>query len=133
MAGALRSTNGNVAAPDITDYRVAAGNQASNGLDRRFGAGQLNIANSYHIIAAGEKNSLQDSSAGGGQAGLRGFDYDPRFGGAAGTNNDVATYYFPVQATDAQFTFALVWNLKLGSTDLFQQHRHVLQSRRPAV
>lgn len=113
MAGALRSTTGNVAAPDITDYRATAGNQTSNGLDRRFGAGQLNIANSYHIIAAGEKNSLQDSSAGGGQAGLRGFDYDPRFGGATGTNNDTATYYFPVQATDARFTFALVWNLKI--------------------
>jgi hypothetical protein len=113
MAGALRATSGNVAAPDITDYRVAAGNQTTNGLDRRFGAGQLNIANSYHIIAAGERNSLQDSAAGGGQAGLRGFDYDRRFGGATGTNNDVATYYFPVQATDAQFTFALVWNLKI--------------------
>jgi hypothetical protein len=118
MAGALRSTSGNVAAPDITDYRVAAGNQTSNGLDRRFGAGQLNIANSYHIIAAGEKNNIQDSSAGGGQAGLRGFDYDRRFGGAAGTNNDVATYYFPVQATDAQFTFALVWNLKIHGGSL---------------
>ncbi len=113
MAGALRSTSHNVAAPDISDYRVAVEDQTSNGLDRRFGAGQLNIANSYHIIAAGEKNSLQDSSAGGGQAGLRGFDYDPRFGGAAGTNNYEATYYFPVQATDAQFTFALVWNLKI--------------------
>ncbi len=121
MAGSLRSTSGNVAAPDITDYRLAVGNQTSNGLDRRFGAGQLNIANSYRIIAAGEKNSLQDSSSGGGQAGLRGFDYDPRFGGAVGTNNDAATYYFPVQATDASFTFALVWNLRIngGSTGNF--------------
>lgn len=112
MAGALRSTSGNVAAPDITDYRSTVGNQTTNGLDRRFGAGQLNVANSYRIIAAGEKNSLQDYSAGGGQAGHRGFDYDPRFGGASGTN-DLATYYFPVQTSDASFTFALAWNLKI--------------------
>jgi len=112
MAGALRSTSGNVAAPDITDYRATAGNQTTNGLDRRFGAGQLNIANSYHILAAGEKNNLQDHILGGGQAGLRGFDYDPRFGGASGTN-DLATYYFPVQAVDARLSFALAWNLKI--------------------
>ncbi|MBL8202381.1 MAG: thrombospondin type 3 repeat-containing protein [Chromatiales bacterium] len=110
MAGALRSTSGNVSGADITDYRVAPANQASNGLDRRFGAGQLNIRNSYYIIAAGEKNSLQDYGAGGGQAGLRGFDYDPRFGGASGTN-DVATYNFPVQPADSRLTFTLAWNL----------------------
>jgi len=120
MAGALRATSGNVAAPDITDYRVAPGNQTANGLDRRFGAGQLNVANSYHIIVAGEKNSLQDQAGGGGQAGLRGFDYDPRFGGASNTN-DTATYYFPVQTSDARFTFALVWNLRIhgGTVNYF--------------
>ncbi|MEO7385865.1 MAG: thrombospondin type 3 repeat-containing protein, partial [Gammaproteobacteria bacterium] len=120
MAGALRSTTGNVAAPNITDYRVAVGNQTSNGLDRRYGSGQLSIANSYHIIVAGEKNSLQDYAAGGGQASLQGFDYDPHFGGGNGTN-DVATYYFPVQATDSALAFTLVWNIYVngGSTNNF--------------
>lgn len=113
MAGAMRSTTGLVAAPNITDYRVSPANQTSNGLDRRYGAGLLNVRNSYYIIAAGEKNSLQDSAAGGGLAGLRGFDYDRRFGGAAGTN-DVGTYNFPAQATQAWLDFALVWNLYIN-------------------
>jgi len=110
MAGALRSTTGNVAAPDLTDYRVAPVNQTSNGLDRRFGAGQLNVLNSHRILLAGEKNSQQDGGASAGQAGIRGFDYDPRFGGANGTNS-TATYNLPVQASDAWLSFALVWNV----------------------
>jgi hypothetical protein len=120
MAGALRTTSGNVAAPDITDYREAVGNQTANGLDRRFGAGQVNIANSYRIIVAGEQNSLQDYAAGGGAVGARGFDYDPRFGGSSGAN-DVATYNLPVQPVDMQFSFALAWNLKIhgGSINYF--------------
>ncbi len=112
MAGALRSTS-NVSTSDITDYRVAAGNQTSNGLDRRFGAGQVNILNSYHVVAAGEKNSLQDFGAGGGQAGAEGFDYDPRFGGANATN-DVGTYNLPIQAGDAELRFALAWNVSVN-------------------
>ena len=117
MAGALRSTR-NVYAANIANYRVAAVDQASNGLDLRYGAGQVNIANSYHIIAAGEKNSLQDYSAGGGLAGIQGFDYDPKFGGKPGAN-DVGTYYFPVQAVDSVFSFALVWNVSIGSVSTF--------------
>ena len=33
----------------------------TNGLNSIYGAGQLNIYNSYHIIAAGEQNSLEDA------------------------------------------------------------------------
>ena len=113
MAGASRSTTGNVAAPNITDYRVAPANRTSNGLDKRYGAGQLNISNSYHIIAAGEKNSLEDYAAGGGQAGNQGFDYDRYFGGAS-NRNDVGTYKFPVQATDATLDFSLAWNISVN-------------------
>ena len=52
MAGADRRTaNGRGA--EITDYTV----DTSNGLDSRFGAGQVNIYNSYHILTGGEHNS----------------------------------------------------------------------------
>ena len=120
MAGALRAT-ANSSAPNIVDYRLAPSNQAANGLDVRFGAGQLNIRNSYQIIAAGEQNSLEDQPGGGGAVAASGFDYDFRFGGAAGTNNSTATYYLPVPATDGTLSVALVWNLKIaaGSTNNF--------------
>ena len=42
MAGAVRITN-NTTGNDITDYRIDAANQTLNGLDIRYGAGQLNI------------------------------------------------------------------------------------------
>ena len=42
---------------DITDYRALPVNQTINGLDKRFGAGQVNIYNSFHIVAAGEQGS----------------------------------------------------------------------------
>lgn len=119
MAGAQRTT-ANVYGANITDYRVDAANQLANGLDRRFGAGQVNVANSYHIIAAGEKNSLEDSAAGGGLAGLQGFDYDPHFGGT-NSSNTTGTYNLPVQAVNAEFRFALVWDLFVngGSANYF--------------
>jgi hypothetical protein len=113
MAGALRTT-ANTSAPNISDYRLAPANQAPNGLDVRFGAGQLNILNSYQIIAAGEQNSLEDQPGGAGAVAARGWDYDFRFGGAAGTNNSTATYYLPVPATDGTLSVALVWNLKIA-------------------
>lgn len=59
MAGAERVTH-NGSFSDITDYRIMPDNQSSNGLDIRFGAGQLNIYHSYHIISAGEQNSHED-------------------------------------------------------------------------
>ncbi len=120
MAGATRST-ANTSAPNIVDYRLAPANQAPNGLDVRFGAGQLNIRNSHQIIAAGEQNSLEDQPGGGGAVGAQGWDYDFRFGGATGTNNSTATYYLPMPATDGTLSVALVWNLKIaaGTTNNF--------------
>ena len=112
MAGASRTT-ANTSTSDITDYRAIAENQASNGLDVRFGAGQVNILNSHAIIAGGEQNSLQDFPAGNGQASASGFDYDPHFGGS-NSSNQTATYYLPTPATDGNLTAALVWNLKIS-------------------
>jgi len=112
MAGADRAT-GNSTSTDITDYRVAAADRTANGLDRRFGAGQLNISSSYHIIAAGEQNSSEDQPGGSGLIGTTGFDYDPAFGGSNGSNS-TATYYFAPTSGPARLTVALAWNLSVA-------------------
>ncbi len=114
MAGADRSTQ-NPTAANITDYRQGAVNQTQNGLDTRFGAGQLNINTSYEILIAGEQNSLED---GGGSVLWSGFDYDPEFGGAD-SSNDVANYLFSTAATAARLTVALVWNLSVDDGGAF--------------
>ena len=68
MAGASRTA--------ISGYTK----NTDNGLNNVYGAGQLNIYNSYHITAAGEQNSLQDAPGTHGNIGRYGFDYDPYFG-----------------------------------------------------
>ena len=117
MSGADRYTDNTSPDPpyalgNITDYRVKGSNQTVNGLDKRFGAGQLNIYNGYHIVAAGEHNSLEDHAAGGGLIGSNGFDYDPSFGGSGGSNT-TATYYFAQTAGPVRLAASLVWNLKI--------------------
>jgi hypothetical protein len=110
MAGADRYTR-NSEHGQITDYREKATYQSTNGLDHRYGAGQLNINNSYGIISAGEQNSLEDSFGEGGAIGTNGFDYDPHFGGSNGSN-ETASYTFTANDTDRLFSATLVWNLK---------------------
>ncbi|MCW8831249.1 MAG: hypothetical protein OQK32_06995 [Gammaproteobacteria bacterium] len=112
MAGADRETAGNTNAVDITDYR-SLGNQTSNGLDTRFGAGQVNLYNSYHLLAAGEQDSVED----GGVAFTHvGFDYDSSFGGL-NSSNTTATYSFTTSAISGQkLKAALVWNLDVLTT-----------------
>ena len=77
MAGASRTS------PNLTNNITPQGYvvDTDNGLNSSYGAGQLNIYNSYHIIAAGEQNSLQDAPGTYGNIGSTGFDYDPYFGG----------------------------------------------------
>ena len=115
MAGADRvtnnSTNPDSATPkDITDYRVALANQSANGLDVRFGAGQVNIYNSFHILMGGEQNSLEDGGAG---IGSYGFDYAPAFGGAGkGRGSNVTgSYTFSTGSSPVMLTAALGWNV----------------------
>jgi len=110
MTGALRAT-ANTTGADLTDYRASPAYQAANGLDTRFGAGQLNVYNSYHILAAGEQNSDEDDGAGSGAIGVRGFDYDPAFGGNAGSNAS-ASYHFT--ATGGMLTATLVWHIDIA-------------------
>jgi hypothetical protein len=102
MAGASRTS------PNLTQGYVV---NTANGLNDIYGAGQLNIYNSYHIIAAGEQNSREDYLAGGGEIEAVGFDYDPAFGGANGSNR-AGTYAFRTLSA-GDLSASLVWNLKV--------------------
>ena len=113
LAGADRLTKNINTPDDISDYRVAPANQSANGLDARFGAGQVNVYNSYHIIAAGEQNSNEDDGSGTGNIGVYGFDYDPSFGGSSGSNN-IASYYFSTGADPKILSSSLAWNIKIA-------------------
>ncbi|MDY6832593.1 MAG: hypothetical protein SWC96_12285 [Thermodesulfobacteriota bacterium] len=97
----------------IGDYRADAADRADNGLDKRLGAGQLNIYESYHIIAAGEQNS-------GGSIGVYGFDYNPAFGGLEGSST-TETYAFTADADHSRLIVALVWHVDIdgGAPDAF--------------
>lgn len=108
MAGALRCpvTSG------VTDYRVAPENQSANGLDKRFGAGQVNVYHSYRIIAAGEQNSAEDYPAGQGNIGVYGFDFDPFFGGNDASNT-TASYSFTADQSHRMLYASLVWNIAI--------------------
>jgi autotransporter-associated beta strand protein len=97
-------------------YRGIFANQSDNGLDRRYGAGQLNVRNSYDVIA-GKQHSVNpltnevtllptDSASG--------FDYDPAFGGLSGSNS-VAKYNFTGAWTGQTFTSSLVWNVGIDN------------------
>jgi hypothetical protein len=112
MAGADRVTANGFGAANITDYR-SNGHQTANGLDDRFGAGQVNILHSYQIIAAGEQNSLEDGGANQGAIDSHGFDYDPSFGGSYGSNT-TATYKFKAD-TNLSLSASLAWNLGVSN------------------
>ena len=111
MAGADRVTDNDIEA-NITDYRSVPENRTANGLDSRFGAGQINIYNSYHIIEAGEQNSYEDAPKNGGNIDRFGFDYDPFFGGLEG-NNSKASYFFTADDDLSIFTASLIWNIDI--------------------
>jgi hypothetical protein len=116
MAGADRATSNTSIDAEITDYRVAPTNRSLSGLDVRYGAGQLNVYQSYHTVAAGEQNSAEDYPSGGGAIGWYGFDYDPFFGGGNGSNS-TASYYFTVAEGDTvqrMLYASLVWNIDIA-------------------
>ncbi|MBT8441169.1 MAG: dockerin type I repeat-containing protein [Gammaproteobacteria bacterium] len=113
MAGAERATSNTHPTGDpanIVEYRAATADQRDNGLDRRYGAGQLNVYNSYHIVAAGEQDSLQENGVGSIEP--IGFDYEGTFGGSNGSNSQ-ATYFFTTGTEAVEFVAALVWNIKI--------------------
>lgn len=114
MAGADRETDNTSGNGNIADYRNV-NFQTANGLDSRYGAGQLNIYNSYQIMAAGEQNSLEDN---GNSIGMLGFDYDDSFGGSTikgKQSNSTATYTFTTLASES-IAASLVWNVGISNT-----------------
>ena len=117
LAGADRYTknreaDGSISLENIIDYRIDSANQKVNGMDKRFGAGQVNIYNSYLIMTAGEQNSVEDGGTGSTGIANSGFDYDPNFGGA-NSSNSIASYNFTTGADSVIFTAALVWNIDI--------------------
>jgi hypothetical protein len=89
----------------LGDYRADTVNQTENGLDVRFGSGQLNIYNSYQIIAAGEQNP--------GEIGGSGYDYNPGFGGAQ-SSSDLAVYSLTADAQHTWLSACLSWHLDIN-------------------
>ena len=97
-----------------TDFR-APSQQSQNGLDRRYGAGQLNLYNSYHVLTAGEQASLE---SGGDAIDRAGFDYANGFG-----SEDSASYSFTTGRYNERLAASLSWNAKIEtSSDLFWQN-----------
>jgi hypothetical protein len=113
MAGADRQTTGNPAGlGNVTGYRRRRADRTENGLDRRFGAGQLNIDTAYRILLGGEFDSEQDRRSEGAMPPM-GFDYDPAFGGADGSNR-TASYRFVAPDGRPRLTCCLAWNLEVN-------------------
>jgi hypothetical protein len=114
MAGADRRTKNH----QLLDYRLTTATQTNNGLDSRFGAGQVNIASSYSILVAGEQNSAEDTPEGISMIKPKGFDYDPAFGGLNESNIE-ANYSFSTESETETLFVSLVWNIRInhGTTD----------------
>lgn len=112
LAGADRVTDNSLLKANISDYRQPLKNQTHNGLDFRYGAGQLNIFNSYQIIAAGEQNNFEDSAKVKNNISDFGFDFDASFGGA-NNNNKTASYYFSSNGKPQTLYVSLVWNINI--------------------
>jgi hypothetical protein len=104
MAGADRETANTSTQANITDYR-STGHQTANGLDARYGAGQVNVLNSYRILAGGEQS---------GAIGAFGFDYNGAFGGLNGSSRAVS-YSFTTSAELTLFA-TLSWNIGVSNT-----------------
>jgi hypothetical protein len=121
MAGADRSTNNSSTTANVTGYG-ASGEQASNGLDFRYGAGQLDVLHGYQIISAGEQHSLE--GGGSGSIGPQGFDFNAAFGGGAGTNV-TGTYKF-VASNDLTLSATLDWNLGVSNDSTLATTLHHL-------
>jgi len=96
--------------PSLTTYSA----DTTNNLDGDFGAGQMNVFNSYLILAAGESDSVED---GGGPVENYGWDYDPSFGGLDGSNA-TATYGFTAGTGPEQLFATLAWNIDIEDGDL---------------
>ena len=117
LAGADRVVEQNSDGSSILNYRGRADWQAANGLDFRYGAGQLNIEKSYEIFTAPSVRSMEDGGAGITQSG---YGYDDKFGGLNGSNR-TASYRFETKSQAQRLTASLVWNIHIeDQTSPFQ-------------
>lgn len=111
MAGADRETH-NGSGAQISDYRNGS-HATANGLDSRYGAGQVNAYESHRIIAAGEQEagsvlcraSVQSCS---------GFDHVENFGGG-NDSPKVLSYSFTADGAHDQLAASLAWNVEVDS------------------
>ena len=117
MAGAARRTS-NTAGADIADYRASSTYQTTNGLDTRYGAGQLDVYQSYLLLSAGESASQQDG--GPAAVGFDGFDHDPAFGGLSGSNS-VGSYGIGEAIQQVELAATLAWNIDIAGGSPFDE------------
>jgi len=94
LAGADRSA--------ISTYAV----NTAAGMDSRYGAGDVNAYNSYHIQAGGENNSRERGNTR--NVTRWGFDYEP-----AMTSTSTATYSFTADLARTGVIASLAWNAKI--------------------
>lgn len=118
MAGAERNFDRgqSAAARAQPDYRADSSVRTDNGLDTRFGAGQVHAYNSVRIVQGGQTDSIEDDRD---AVNIErdGFDVDMAFGGRHGSNRR-ARYIFSPKA-DATLTVALVWPVqRVGATNV---------------
>ena len=82
----------------------------ANGLNNVYGAGQLNIYNSYHIIAAGEQNSREDFQEAAGKSKPWGLTTILLWG--LKRQQQTGSYVFKALTTGS-LSASLVWNLNV--------------------
>jgi hypothetical protein len=98
----------------VIDYRAQLADRTPNGLDRRFGAGQVDVLKSYAILSGGEQRSAEDQ-----RGRLRpvrpfGYDFDIDFGGADGSNG-VANYTLSRSSRPRRLSATLAWNVRIDT------------------
>ncbi|MEX2187577.1 MAG: dockerin type I domain-containing protein [Pirellulales bacterium] len=97
---------------------------STSGLDPRFGAGQLDVYQSYHVVSGGE----QDARERGNVADIKmyGFDYEPSY--VAG---QARTYRFSVDEVSREFAASLAWNVDIDlqlANGVYQDQSVVLKN-----
>jgi hypothetical protein len=107
MAGADRAVD-NAIGDDLNDYAI----DTSNNLDLDYGAGQVNVFNSFNILAAGEHDSEQDLGFSV-EIGKVGWDYDANFGGES-ASNDRGSYFFTADGSGDVLHATLAWNIEIS-------------------
>jgi hypothetical protein len=83
-------------------------------LDEIFGAGELNVYNSYLTNLGGQTAGVQGAPAA--AAGAYGWDYQD-FTGQAGVGDISYKFQVPIGSTAPEFSIILAWNAEITDTD----------------